>query len=108
MGPPKPTNACRTFCRAMRWILRSVRQTAAPIARELRIAPAIAAELHECNVGLWEGLDWQTIRERYPDEHRRFVENTAETPYLGGESYGDVLRRVMPIIERLCDAHQGE
>jgi broad specificity phosphatase PhoE len=83
------------------------RQTAAPIARELRVAPATVSELHECNVGLWEGLDWQTIRERYPDEHRRFAEDPAETPYLGGESYGDVLRRTKPVIERLLDAHAG-
>jgi broad specificity phosphatase PhoE len=87
--------------------LLRARQTAEAIASKRDIAPTVIDDLHECNVGLWEGLDWQTIRERYPDEHRRFVENTAETPYLGGESYGDVLRRVMPIIERLCDAHQG-
>jgi broad specificity phosphatase PhoE len=88
--------------------LKRARQTAESIARERNIAPQVIDDLHECNVGLWEGLDWQTIHERYPDEHRRFVENTAETPYLGGESYGDVLRRVMPVIERLCDSHKGE
>jgi broad specificity phosphatase PhoE len=84
------------------------RQTADAIALKRKIVTQLIDDLHECNVGLWEGLDWQTIRERYPDEHRRFVENTAETPYLGGESYGDVLRRVLPVIERLCDAHKGE
>ncbi len=84
------------------------RQTAAIIGRELSIAPSVVPELHECDVGVWEGLDWQTIRERYPDEHRRFVDNPAENPYLGGESYGDVLRRVEPALTRLLEAHAGE
>jgi broad specificity phosphatase PhoE len=83
-------------------------QTAQLIARERNIVPLVIDDLHECNVGLWEGLDWQTIRERYPEEHRRFVENSGETPYLGGESYSDVLQRTMPIIERLCDLHKGQ
>jgi broad specificity phosphatase PhoE len=84
------------------------RQTAESIARELSVTPTIVVDLHECDVGVWEGLDWQTIRERYPEEHRRFVENPAETPYYGGESYGEVLRRVEPAITRLLDAHAGQ
>jgi len=84
------------------------RQTAEAIARELSLTADVEAELHECDVGVWEGLDWQTIRERYPDEHRRFVENPAENPYHGGESYGDVLRRVKGPVERLLQAHAGE
>ncbi|MGE5192592.1 MAG: histidine phosphatase family protein [Deltaproteobacteria bacterium] len=84
------------------------RQTAETIARELGVAASVAANLQECDVGVWEGLDWGTIRQRYPDEHRRFVENPAETPYLGGESYGDVLRRTKPVLEGLLDDHVGE
>jgi broad specificity phosphatase PhoE len=83
------------------------RQTAETIAGELGVAATFVADLQECSVGVWEGLDWGTIRERYPDEHRRFVENPAEVPYLGGESYGDVLRRTRPVIERLLDTHVG-
>ncbi len=84
------------------------RQTAEMIARELGVDASVAADLQECNVGLWEGLDWGTIRERYPEAHRRFVENPAEVPYLEGESYGDVLRRTKPVIEQLLDRHVGE
>jgi broad specificity phosphatase PhoE len=84
------------------------RQTADAIARRLELTAGVAPELHECNVGLWEGLDWGTIRDRYPEAHRSFVDNPAENPYLGGESYTDVLRRTKPAIERLLDAHPGE
>jgi len=84
------------------------RQTAEMIARELRVASTIAPELQECNVGVWEGLDWETIRQRYPDEHAGFVANPAEVPYLGGESYGDVLRRARPVIDRLLEEYAGQ
>src|SRR6185436_9392478 len=38
------------------------RQTAARIAQRLGVEPDVVLELHECDVGLWEGLDWGTIR----------------------------------------------
>jgi len=84
------------------------RQTAEAIARRLELTPGVAEELHECNVGEWEGLDWMTIKERFPDAHRKFVDDPGEHPYLGGESYSDVLKRSKPAIERLLDAHPGE
>jgi len=84
------------------------RQTAEAIGKSVALAPLVADDLHECNVGLWEGLDWGTISRRYPAEHRRFVDNPADSPYLGGESYGHVLQRSRPVIDRLIAAHSGE
>ncbi len=83
------------------------RQTAETIARELGVDARTMADLQECDVGVWEGLDWGTIRERYPEAHARFVANPGEIPYLGGESYGDVLRRAKPVLESLLDRHIG-
>lgn len=88
--------------------LTRARQTAAAIAAPLGLNPETLGDLQECNVGLWEGLDWRTIEAKHPEAHRRFVENPAENPYLGGETYGDVLRRAQPVIDRLLEAHAGE
>jgi broad specificity phosphatase PhoE len=84
------------------------RQTAEAIANELGVTAEVVDDLQECDVGIWEGLDWETIRQRYPEEHARFVANPADAPYLGGESYGDVLRRVRPVVERLLEENAGE
>ena len=84
------------------------RQTAEKIARRLDLTPGVVPELHECDVGEWEGLDWKTIKERFPEAHRKFVDDPGENPYLGGESYSDVLKRTKPALERLLDAHPGE
>jgi len=88
--------------------LRRARQTAEAIGKSLALAPLVADDLYECNVGVWEGLDWGAISQRYPAEHRRFVDNPADNPYLGGESYGHVLRRSRPVIDRLIAQHSGE
>lgn len=84
------------------------RQTAETIARAAGVASTARADLQECDVGEWEGLDWQTIRARYPFEYGRFAENPAEAPYYKGESYGDVLRRAKPVIENMLATHPGE
>jgi broad specificity phosphatase PhoE len=83
------------------------RQTAEAIAGELGVAVEVVRDLQECDVGAWEGLDWGTISQRFPNEHASFVANSAEVPYLGGESYGDVLRRARPVVGRLLDENAG-
>jgi broad specificity phosphatase PhoE len=84
------------------------RQTAQAIAGSLAVDTTSIADLHECDVGVWEGLDWNSIREKYPAAHRKFVEDPGQNPYLRGESYGDVQRRTRPVIERLAESHRGE
>lgn len=89
-------------------LMLRARQTAQIVAGDLAIESRAIAGLHECNVGAWEGLDWDSIREQFPEAHRKFTENPGEHPYLGGESYGDVLRRAKPVIEQLASLHPGE
>lgn len=88
-----------------------------PMARAISTAKAIAAphdlpvstveNLHEIDVGDWEGLDWGTISEQTPDAYRQFMEDSGTHGYLGGESYQDVLDRVLPPIERLIKEFEG-
>ncbi|MGZ0172750.1 MAG: histidine phosphatase family protein [Planctomycetales bacterium] len=88
-----------------------------PMARAVSTAEAIAAphgltvatvgKLHEIDVGQWEGLDWGTIAEQTPVEYQRFMEDSGTHEYLGGESYQDVLDRVLPPIEELIRQNNG-
>lgn len=94
----------RVYCSTM---LRA-RQTAGQIAghHQLEIKPLEG--IQECAVGQWEGMDWESIKAKYPEECHRFLSNPAENAYLGGESYGDVRNRVVPIFDQLLEKHQGE
>ncbi len=88
--------------------LKRAMETAEAVARHHQHSVQALDDMVECDVGEWEKLDWGTIMERYPEHYHAFMENPAETPYLGGESYGDVLNRVKPVLASLVKKHLGE
>jgi broad specificity phosphatase PhoE len=88
--------------------LRRAVETAAIIAGPHRLTPVPLADLTECDVGAWEGLDWGTIRDRDPDNYRRYMADPAAVPYPGGESFADVHARAAPVLDRLLADHAGQ
>ncbi len=98
----RPVDRC--YCSPL---LRAV-QTASIVAAPHGLSPEPLDDLTECDVGRWEGLDWQTIRYLDAEGHQRFHANPAEFGYPGGESFADVYRRVAPALEELLVRHPGE
>ncbi|MBM3970406.1 MAG: histidine phosphatase family protein [Planctomycetes bacterium] len=88
--------------------LQRAAETAGVIAGRHGLAVNQIAEITECHVGVWEGKDWDTIARETPEAYRLFHEDPAAHPYLGGESYSDVLRRAWPAFERLLHRHVGD
>jgi len=88
--------------------LKRAVETAKIIAESHDIEANPLADLHECDVGQWEGMDWATIERAHPDHYRAFLDDPQRVPYLGGECYGDVLRRTRPVIDDLLLRHRGE
>jgi phosphoserine phosphatase len=81
-----------------------VRQAEAPHG----LTPQSLEALTECDVGRWEGLDWQTIRALDSEGYQRLHANPAEFGYPGGESFGDVHNRVKRALDELLNSHAGE
>jgi broad specificity phosphatase PhoE len=88
-------------------LLRAV-QTATIVAAPHGLAPQPLQALIECDVGRWEGLDWQAIRYLDAEAYQRFLANPAAHGYPGGETFADVYRRVAPALEELLALHAGE
>ena len=82
-------------------------QTAAIIAAAHGLAPQPLEALTECDVGDWEGMDWQTIRRMDGERYRRFMANPAEHGYPRGESFEDVFRRSSVALDGLLTRHPG-
>ncbi len=82
--------------------------TAEAIAKPHGLSVSTIQDLHEVDVGQWEGLDWGTISEHTPDDYHRFMEDSGTHGYLGGESYQDVLDRILPRIEQLIASNEGQ
>jgi broad specificity phosphatase PhoE len=98
----RPIDHC--YCSPM---LRAV-QTASIVAAPHGLAPQPLADLIECDVGRWEGLDWASIRYLDAENYHRFMANPAENGYPGGESFAQVHCRVAPVMEKLLLEHTGE
>jgi broad specificity phosphatase PhoE len=64
--------------------------------------------LLEVDVGQWEGMCWSDIEQAHPDQYRSFMADPGNCPYLGGESFAEVQKRVVPAIEQLMAAHLGQ
>jgi len=84
------------------------RETAAPLAEARGLTVDPIPELHEIDVGLWAGLNWEEVRSRWPEELARYQADPAKYGHTGGESYRDVAERVRPIFLGLLEKHAGE
>ena len=88
--------------------MRRSMQTATIIAQPHGLVPQAVAELTECDIGRWEGLDWLSIRTAEPEAYQRFMLNPARYGYPGGEDFSDVARRVVPTFDELLERHEGQ
>lgn len=69
--------------------------------------PVIALDgLEEINLGLWEGLTWEEVRLQYPVEYGNWYENRRYTKAPGGESYEEMLDRVLLALQTITSAHK--
>jgi broad specificity phosphatase PhoE len=88
--------------------MRRALETARAIAVRCRAEVVVRDELIECNVGRWEGLSWDGIREQFPQDYENFQRDPSQFPYLGGETYSDVARRAVPVLEQLLEIHRDQ
>src|SRR5205823_3867103 len=98
----RPIDTC--YCSPL---LRAV-QTASIVASPHGLSPQPLDALIECDVGRWEGLDWQSIRYLDAEAYHRFMANPAEHGYAGGETFAEVYHRVATALEGLLREHEGK
>jgi probable phosphoglycerate mutase len=87
--------------------LTRCRQTAEVIAARLGLEPRIDEGLREADFGVWEGLTFAEVGERYPDELKAWLKSAKAAPN-GGESFTAVARRVALSRDKLIARHPGK
>jgi ribonuclease H / adenosylcobalamin/alpha-ribazole phosphatase len=75
----------------------------ARLGREVQVEDGLA----EMEFGVWEGLTFAEVRERYRDDLDGWLGSLDHTPG-GGESFRVVEKRVLDSLERLLSAHAGQ
>lgn len=88
--------------------LLRTRMTAEVIAKPLGLDVAIEPDIVERRFGVWEGLFFEEIAQRYPSEFLEWKKSQAAFSPEGGESAYDLLARVKPVVSNLVDRHKGQ
>jgi alpha-ribazole phosphatase len=78
------------------------------ICGSLGVEPVARRELRELNIGIWEGMTWQDIKENWPDEWRARLADLVNHRVPGGERLLDVEARVMPVTREIVERHRGQ
>ncbi len=77
------------------------------ICQKFGIDPVFRPELRELNIGIWEGMTWHEIKERWPTEWRARLNDLVNFRVPQGENLLDVEARVMPVITEILGRHAG-
>jgi probable phosphoglycerate mutase len=60
------------------------------------------------NLGVWEGLSWAEVKEKYPAEYEEWYINRRYTKAPKGESYEDMLKRVFAAIKNIIKRNRED
>lgn len=77
------------------------------ICQQFAIEPVFRRELRELNIGVWEGLTWREITERWPAEWQARLGDLVNYRVPEGENLLDLQARVMPVINEILVRHAG-
>jgi alpha-ribazole phosphatase/probable phosphoglycerate mutase len=78
------------------------------LCRGRDLEPVIIPEFREINFGMWEGLSFEEIAARFPEELQARFQDLAQFRIPGGESLMDVRERALPRLRELIKQHPGQ
>lgn len=82
--------------------------TAQPMAASAKLPVNSEERLRERHFGLWEGLYFHEIEQRYPDDHQRWKQDNAGFAPAGGETVYGLRDRLLSAINEILTRHRGE
>jgi len=94
----------RLYCSGMRRAIA----TAGPIGAALGLEPVVVPALHERRIGPLSGQSREAGWAIYEESKRRWIAGELEFTHAGGESFADIQRRVVPILEDVARRGAGE
>ena len=72
--------------------------------QQIRLEP----DFIELDFGLWEGLHYKEISEKYPEEWEGWVKDWKNATPPKGESFAQMYTRVKKALDRVLKEHQGK
>ncbi|MEU7210282.1 bifunctional RNase H/acid phosphatase [Streptomyces sp. NPDC044989] len=87
--------------------LARTRETAGIVAARLGLEVAVEEGLRETDFGVWEGLTFGEVRERYADDLDAWLASPDAEPTGGGESFAATGARIAATRDKLVAAYAG-
>ncbi|HIJ59680.1 MAG TPA: histidine phosphatase family protein [Nitrospirae bacterium] len=78
------------------------------IGERFHIKPIVTKEFTERSFGLWEGMTFLDIKEKYPKEFSQWRKNPLRYSPPKGESSMDVKKRVIPRFKEILKSHKTD
>ncbi|MBV9515896.1 MAG: bifunctional RNase H/acid phosphatase [Mycobacteriaceae bacterium] len=86
--------------------LQRAYDTAAAVAKALKVDVTVDDDLIETDFGAWEGLTFVEAAERDPELHPNWLRDNSVSP-PGGESFASVQERVRRVCDRIIAEYSG-
>ena len=78
------------------------------IAEPYGLKPFEIPDLRERSFGVWEGMTFSEIKEKYPAEFEAWADNPLRYSPIKGESTIKVKDRTIPSLTKILDNHKGQ
>ncbi len=78
------------------------------IAEPHSIKPVVFKDFRERNFGIWEGMSFDEIKEKYPEEFNAWTNNPLKFSPMQGESSIDVKERALKVFSEIIEKHKGQ
>ncbi|MBI3607811.1 MAG: histidine phosphatase family protein [Nitrospirae bacterium] len=85
--------------------LRRSVQGAEQVAKRHGLSVVQRSAFREKHFGVWEGLTYDEVAERFPDDWARWLADPPTVKPPGGEAYHEMQARVLPALAEIVAAH---
>jgi probable phosphoglycerate mutase len=68
----------------------------------------VEKNLRERNLGIFQGYSWETIKTQFPKEFHEFVKADPDYRIPEGESYSQLIHRVLTVLHQIVSKHSYE
>jgi len=86
----------------------AAQRTAEALGPALKLRPKCVADLRNFDMGLWQGLCWEELKQRHPKAWRQWLDDPRALQAPQGESLEVVLDRVNLFLETLLKRYRDE
>lgn len=88
--------------------LKRAYQTALSLSEILNIKVIEDKNLREIDGGIWEGAKYSSLMSLYPEEFKKWIDDTSESYCPGGETVKQLTKRIMNALTKIAEDNDGK